>query len=352
MHHLSISFVLGAVLVATCGCGSSSTPGNGGADSASACADVARAQCQKRDSCSSNSFSNNRIYGSEAECEVRVAPPCVGALGAQGSGQSPINLEDCVAQYPTYSCTDFRDNNPSGACAPPPGTLEAGAACGANGQCISTFCHLHQNETCGACTALPTVGAACTYTGDCGRNLDCAIPAGATTGKCAALVSNGGSCLTGANLCQAGLACVGDNETSATTGTCQPQANTVGAACDRSRKTAPNCDQELGLTCVPTAAASSVGTCKAMTLVGMGSTCGVLGSAPITGEALCNAGGLCVKADSSDATGICLATAADGAPCNSDATIGPVCLPPARCVPPTASSTAGICVVPNAMNCK
>jgi len=344
---------LGLVLVNVLGCGSSSSPGSSdaGTSASQACADIAHAQCEKRESCSIGSFYNNYNYGSEAECETRVAPPCVSGLSAQGTGQSASNLETCVAEYASYSCTDFRDNNPSGACVPPAGTRPVGSACGANGQCASTFCHLAQRETCGVCAALPQVGTICVYEGDCGRNLDCAIPSGSASGTCASLVANGGACLTGSMPCQAGLACVGETVATNTTGTCQPQASTVGAACDRARKTAANCDFERGLTCVPTAAASGVGTCQTMTLVAVGQTCGVLGTSPITGEAVCNAGGLCVKANAADATGTCVAAAKDGAACNSDATVGPLCLPPAKCVATSAVATSGTCVVPDATQC-
>ena len=351
MQYLSVSLVVGLLLATATGCGSSTTSSNG-TTPATACADVAHAQCVKHEACSLASFANDHSYGSEADCEARVAPSCVNALAAQGTGQSPANIESCVAQYPNYSCTDFRDNNPSGACLPPAGTRANGAVCGANAQCTSTFCHIAQNETCGVCAAQPVADAPCSYAGDCGRNLGCAIASSATTGTCAARVASAGTCLTNTNPCQAGYACVGDNETNATSGTCQSQGNTLGAACDRSRKTEANCDAEFGLTCVPTAAGSSVGTCQAITLVGAGQTCGVLGSAPITGEALCNAGGLCAKVNTSDATGTCVAAAADGAACDSDTSVGPPCLPPAKCVAITAGTTAGTCIVPDATKCQ
>jgi len=356
MLHLKVSFIAALSVVSMSACGSSGKGSGSSSDAgtsvASACADIAQAQCEKRDSCSLGSFSNNYAYGSETDCEARVVKPCVSSLSAQGTGQSPGNIENCVALYTNYSCTAYRDNDPSGACLPPAGSRQTGAACGANGQCASTYCHIAQYETCGVCADLPQEGATCEYGGDCGRNMACAIPSGANTGKCAAPVASAGTCLTGSSPCQAGFACVNDNETNGTTGTCQPQASTVGAACDRSRKTAANCDFEFGLTCIPTAAGSGVGTCQAMSLVAAGHTCGIMGSAPVTGEAVCNAGGQCVKVNTTDDTGTCVAAARDEAACNSDSTIGPPCLPPAKCVSPTAGSTAGTCVVPDATQCQ
>ena len=345
------TLTLVALLALACGNSGAFTSSSAPPAAQSACADVGRAQCQKRDACSLGSFSNDYFYGSEADCESRILPSCVLGLAAQGTGQTTSNVESCASAYANYSCTDYRDNNPSGPCVPPAGSRPNGAACGANAQCASTFCHLVQYETCGACTDLPPAGTSCTYNNDCSRNMLCAIPTGAKSGICASLVENGGTCLTGTNPCQAGSACVGDNETNGTTGTCQPEANTVGAACDRSRKTASDCDFEYGLTCVPNAAGSGVGTCQLIKLVAAGQTCGVIGSAPITGDAVCNASGLCVKA-TTDTTGKCAAAAGDGAACNSDPTVGPPCLPPARCVATSPNSTAGTCTTLDATKCK
>jgi len=350
MRTILASFVFGLTLAGTFGCGSAADNSNG-PSAATVCADLAKAQCHLRESCSLGSFWNDHVYGDPANCETRATPSCISSLGAQDSGQTPTNIEACVALYSNYTCTDFRDNNPTGACAAPAGKRANGAACGANGQCASTFCHLAQYQTCGVCSAVPAAGAACQYGGDCGRNMACATPTGATTGTCADYVASGGTCLTGSKPCQAGLACIGEDETAGTTGTCQAQANTVNAACDRSRKTAANCDAEYGLTCVPTAAKSGVGTCQAITLVASGQTCGAIGAAPITGEAVCNAGGLCVKANATDATGTCVAAAADGAACDSDGALGPPCGAPARCVPSADGSTAGTCKMPDATKC-
>ncbi len=174
-----------------------------------------------------------------------------------------------------------------------------------------------------------------------------------TSGTCAAWVTVNNACLTGHQPCQSGLACVGDDQATMTMGTCQTQGMTVGAACDGTRNTGPNCNGDLGLVCVPTAKDSKgVGTCQAIQLVAAGAACGDIGAAPITGFADCQNGGLCKKAVSTDATGVCVAAAADGAACDSDAANGPPCLAPAKCVPAAGSSaTAGTCVVPNASTC-
>jgi hypothetical protein len=272
-------------------------------------------------------------------CETRTAVPCVSALGATGTGQTPVMLESCAAAYPSEACGDFLDDNPVAACTPPAGAGATGTACGASAQCASTFCAVAEYQVCGTCQPLPAVGAPCQVADDCGRDLACATPTGATSGTCAAYVASGDMCLSGVNPCASGLACVGDDTTAMTTGTCQATEAALGAACDGSRKTAPNCEAGLGLVCIPTAKGSSIGTCQNIQLVAPAATCGDLGAAPITGFADCEAGGVCVAA------------AADGAACDSDPTKGPPCLAPAKCVPASATGTAGTCTVPDATTC-
>jgi hypothetical protein len=374
MHSASKSFVIGTLLtIAACGGGSASTTGGTGGSSGTgaastsssasssssssgisamqACADQVKAVCKQRDTCSLNAFANDRTYGSEALCESLTAPPCVSALAAKGTGQSPANIENCVAAYSGVACPDFYDNNPPMACLPPAGTLATGAACGANAQCVSTYCAVTQFAVCGTCQPLPVAGAACTIQADCGRDLACATPTGATAGVCAAFVAMGGACLTGVAPCQAGFSCVGDDEVTKTMGTCKASGLTVGAACDGTRKTAPGCDNNFGLVCIPTAKGSAVGTCQAITLVAPGATCGAVGAMPITGFTACQAGGLCKKAAVTDPTGTCVAAVAPGTACDSDPTKGPTCTAPARCVPTAMGMTAGTCTVPDATKC-
>lgn len=348
--------ILLAVMSLGVGCSSSSTSNNkttdGGTDAGptagQACGDSAHASCTKRDSCSLTSFLNTLDYGSETICETRTALACVADLGSPGDAQNPTHIEACVAQYANYDCVDYLTNNPSGACVPPAGTLAMGAACGASGQCQSAYCAVSQNQVCGTCQPLPVAGATCQVTGDCGRDLNCAIPTGMTTGTCAAYGAASAMCLTGTAPCAPGLACVGDDETTGAMGTCQAQGTTVGATCDPSRKTSANCEGDLGLICIPTAAGSMMGTCQAITFT-MTGTCGDVGASPITGYVDCQAGGLCVKASSTATTGTCSPPAADGAAC--DSALGPPCLSPAKCVPTADGGTAGTCTLPNANNC-
>jgi hypothetical protein len=308
----------------------------------------------KRDSCSPNSYLNDVIYGSETICETRVALTCVTSLGAKDTGQTTTNIEACVAQYGTYACTDYFDDNPSGHCVPPAGTLATGAACGAAAQCASQFCQIGPYSICGTCQPLPAAGAVCQDAAQCGRNMDCVKPAGSTAldmGVCAAYSALMGACLTDVVPCEAGLSCVGDVAATMTMGMCQTAGTMVGATCDRAHKTAPGCNADMGLVCIPAGAGMSTGTCQAITLAAANAPCGNIGAMPITGYASCEAGGLCVVATAGAAMGTCMAPAMDGAACNPDPTVGPGCLAPAKCIPTSDAGTAGTCVVPNAQTC-
>jgi hypothetical protein len=324
-----------------------------------ACADEANALCALRDSCGPN-YEIARVFGMITDCQTRTAQVCVNALAANGTGNTPTGVEACAAAYPSEQCNDFFNNNPVGPCVPPMGTLTMGAPCGASGQCASGYCAVPQYQVCGTCQPIPVAGASCQVEADCGRDMACAIPtvevtpdAGVpTTGKCVAFAAVGAPCLTGFQPCQNGSVCVGETVATMTKGTCQAQPKTVGAACDASRKTAPNCNGSFGMVCIPSMKGSAIGTCQAIMLVGPGATCGDIGAMPVTGFAVCQASGLCKKAVSTDTSGTCVAAAADGAACDNDPANGPPCLAPARCVIPKGSAgTAGTCALPNASSC-
>ena len=309
------------------------------------CATLAKASCTKRDTCSLNSYENSRIYGSEAECEMRTAQGCDANLNAPGAVM--VTAATCATAEGSETCQDFFNGNPPASCIAT-GTLATGAACGANDQCASTFCATGAYEQCGTCQPLPVAGAACVSAVDCGRDLACVKAAGAmvlTPGVCTAFVAANGAC-SPTLPCGTGLSCVG----AAGVGICMTDGATVGAACDRAQVTAAGCEAVLGLTCIPTAAGSGVGTCQAIQLVAAGATCGAIGT-PVTSVADCLAGAQCVKALPTDKTGMCVATAATNAACDVDPSKGPPCLSPARCVATTPGMTPGKCVLPHAPTC-
>jgi len=343
----SMSLALGAVACSSSGSGS--TDAGSSMTPQQACAAQAQAGCTLRSGCS-NTFAINHTFPDEMTCETRGAETCVSGQAAKGSSQTVAKIGDCATAYPTEACQDYFDNNPVAACAPATGTLQVGEPCGASGQCQSAFCATGADQACGTCQPPPAVGTPCQIIADCGHDLGCAIPAGQVAGTCAAFAMAGQACLTNVAPCAAGLSCVGDNTTAMTMGKCATAGSTVGSACDGSRKTEASCDGDKGLVCIPTAKGSAIGTCQNIQLVAPGAPCGNIGSAPITGYALCQAGGLCVIPTGAS-TGTCVAAAADGAACDNDVTKGPPCLSPAKCVPATATATAGTCTFPDATKC-
>jgi hypothetical protein len=365
---MTLALVAPFLAAAACGGGSSggsstgsssSTSGSsgGGVNATKACNDEAAAICSLRDSCSGG-YTNKRVFGSEAVCQARTAQTCINALDAPGTGNTPAAVEACAAAYPSEACTDFFDVNNT-ACPQQMGTRAMGATCAGAGQCTSGFCAVTQYTVCGTCQPAPAVGATCQVQADCGRDLACAFPtvsvgdAGVpTSGRCAAFVPSGGTCLTGYMPCEAGLACVGDNQATMKTGTCQAAGATMGAACQTTRQTAANCDPDRGLVCIPTQpVVNNMGTCQPISLVGAGMPCGVTGT-PETSFAVCSANGLCKKPAPTDLAGTCVAAAMDGMACDNDPSLGPPCLTPAKCVMPAGSpGTAGTCMVPNGTTC-
>jgi hypothetical protein len=355
---VSGAFAAGVAAFGAQGCSGSTSTTSGGdasAEDQAACTAEAQAICTLRSGCSMT-YLIDRTYADSSACETRTALSCVASLSAPGTAQSVSRVQACTSAYPSEACTDYLDGNPTSACVPPAGTGQTGAPCAFSGQCASTFCAVSQYQVCGTCQPLPQAGAACQVAADCGRNLGCAVPTNATTGTCSTYAAQGGACLTGKQLCAAGLACVGDDPTNSTMGTCQTTGTSVGAACDATRKTAATCNTDMGLVCIPTKKGSAVGTCQKIQLVGSGAMCGDIGAAPITGYADCAAGGVCIKqltdAGTAANTGVCSPPAADGAACDSDTTKGPPCLTPAKCVPTSDGGTAGTCTLPNPATCK
>ena len=107
---------------------------------------------------------------------------------------------------------------------------------------------------------------------------------------------------------------------------------TAGAQCDPRRTTGPDCEASAGLACDTTSK-----TCVAQPLAPAGQPCGAVGTA----DTACMAGATC-EIPTGMTAGTCLAPAADGAAC--DATNGPDCLSPGKCV-------NGTCQLPGSMSC-
>jgi hypothetical protein len=308
----SLSFL--ACLVV--GCGSDVT-----ADQA--CTALAQDTCTKLSTCAAADL--QRRWPDLATCETRQKLACTDALKAPKTAQNPTREDTCGSEIAAESCTTYLSGvEPPNECTAPVGPLATGAACSFAGQCATGFCAIASNALCGTCATEPVAGASCANSG-CGQTLNCV----ATTMLCQAPVTDGGACSRDLP-CIQGEACVGATQTAM--GTCMAQVTTAGATCDARTMTGPNCDPAAGLVCN-----TMTNMCVMQPLVAAGQTCGVINNVN-TG---CLAGATCQRATGS-MTGTCVGPAADGATC--DATNGPDCTTPAKCV-------AGTCQLPGSMSC-
>jgi hypothetical protein len=140
-------------------CGSTSGP-----SIQQACADLAAARCNQRSMCTMLSGSPavgaslGRVYGDMATCVQRETMACQNGLSAPQTGNSSTKVEACVKDFPTYTCTDFFDNNPPADCAAT-GARANGATCTFGGQCTSGYCQGAKTSVCGVCADTPADAA-------------------------------------------------------------------------------------------------------------------------------------------------------------------------------------------------
>jgi len=351
-RHASSSIRAGAAatlawIVAGCGSGESTVSND------QACADLAQAQCSRRQACTATGTTDNgallapdgvyvlTTYGDMATCVSRVKVACLDNVTAPDVGTSPAQLEKCAAEYATWSCVDLFDNNanPPADCAPP-GKRPNGVACAFAGQCATRFCSNVKYATCGTCADPPVDGTPCELSG-CAPGQECRTE---STGDmlCRDRLEVGAITCTTDIPCQAFASCVGASATSpAKIGVCTPTSITGGTVCGASN---PACENSVGLVCQGPVGGK---TCQPIAYVPAGGACGTL---------LDGSRAECIDSDCFTATGpaaatdlgTCVAQTADGAPC--DTQLGPLCLAPARCVY-TGTGTSGTCIVPVASMC-
>ena len=330
--------------------------GSNGVTADKACADLAQAQCDRRQACTNGTGIDGasaiyqdgvyimNTYGDMTTCLVRQQLACINNTAAPGTGTSSSQLEKCASEYATWSCTDLFDNNanPPPDCAPA-GKLANGEICALAGQCASRFCSGTKNATCGVCAGEPADGDSCATSG-CAPGQECKTE---STGEmvCRVRLANGDATCTSDIPCQAFSSCLGASAADAAqTGVCTATSTTLGAPCGG---TNPACEGNLGLACLgPTGGK----TCQEVAYVEATLACGTM---PDGSRAECiNADCFTPTAPAvaTDTNATCVAQAADNAAC--DTQLGPLCLAPARCVTSGSGATAGTCVVPSASLCK
>ena len=275
--------------------------------------------CAKYSTCSD--FFVKYIYGDLATCKTRLKLSCVGYLGATGSSYTPGKIITCGKAYSTMTCTDFFSGPTPSECSLA-GTIIGGKACGANAQCTSGFCVLDVAATCGTCAPAVSPGGAC-IKGQCPEDLNCIGATTTTAGLCQKPGKLGDTCSSSVP-CSVAFSCFG--------GKCVTPA-AAGTTCDASSTTAADCALLDGLYCDPTAK-----LCKVFGQAKAGESCGAI---PSASYAVCISSGFCKL--SGGTTGTCMASAADGATC--DTTAGPKCMSPAGCL-------SSVCKLGDPSSCK
>jgi len=293
-----------------------------------ACADSATANCTKLDQCVLNGTTIR--YGGATTCQTRQKQACLERLGATGTGNNSNSVELCVSEVPAASCSEF-DLGTIPECQAKVGSGANGAACAFSGQCESANCAVATGTTCGTCAAPNQTGDSCATT-SCSQGLFCV----ATTHQCQPRGASGSAC-DADHPCGAGLSCV--IPAAMASGTCQVAGSSVGAACDPKHQSAPGCDPNAGLYC-----ATQTDTCQAVTYATAGAQCGSVNQVAVA----CTNASTCFGAQG-QTPGTCVADAADGALCDTQA--GPSCIPPAVCVTGGGAATSGVCRLPDSTLC-
>jgi hypothetical protein len=324
------SLCLVVALASLSACGS-------GVSISKACMDQATARCNKRMTCTGGA-SITKVYGDMTTCLTREALSCTQGLSAKNTGNSPSEVEQCVAALPSVACLDFLIGNLSAPCVAT-GPEANGTACAFAGQCSSTYCTNTKNANCGTCGTPPATGGDCTSTG-CARGAACVTTALTATPTDVCVVEGaGGAMCNRDNPCQYGQSCVGSTRTAM--GTCMASVTTAGATCDPTQVMGPGCERTNGLFCN-----TMTKLCTAVAYAADGAACGIGTDGNFTDCAAGECFGY--TTGRTPMPGVCKADAKEGAAC--DTTNGPNCLPPARCVT-AAGSTAGTCTVPDATKC-
>lgn len=297
------------------GKGGEAGQGGGGATAGEACDQYAKAYCSRYEACAPALMT--MIYGSADMCIKRLKPVCIEALGLQGTTKTPEFASQCAAALSNYACSSLVVREYPDECKPQPGPRQEGESCGEEGQCATRYCKYEAAQGCGVCRNRASAGGICQVDSDCNAGLACT-----KDGKCVPYGAIEAACNAGDMPCAPGLSCMGAAGTA--TGKCQ-KARSGGEECEIAATTKPGCDLLQGLYCTLT------GICKKAQFAGTGEACGAITG----GYALCSASGKCSPAG---AVGTCLAAAADGDACDSEA--GPYCMPLAQCIEKTCTPPA------------
>jgi hypothetical protein len=354
-------FLLGLVvsLPVTPACNSSSSSGDSGpsaADVESACTLDAQSYCDKRKTCwpeGVSDFRFQRDWGTLQACVDQRKQSCLGDLHRKQTGLTTTRVQSCAQALQSQSCENFLAGIalPTSACPPVVGPIDDGTTCVVNNQCKSNYCDRGEDQLCGKCADKGGIGGACDQSSDCAGGLSCLTNPDTLARACmmagpAAVHARAGEACGGTlPSCDTALACVGTG----TMKTCVAQVATAGGACDPGKKLLPDCESATNhLYCNRTTL-----VCEARKFVAIGQPCNELADGSF---AMCSAGGRCVRPKDAltgarPAEGTCVAEANAGQRCQRDASEGPQCQPPLRCVYDTVGAPAGTCLAQDDAMC-
>jgi hypothetical protein len=322
------------VSVVACSSGGSTTTTDAGSPD-QACGALATARCAKRMACEPAILFED--YSDPATCQNREKEVCLNSISAPGTGNTPATISACAAAFPSWSCTDWWNGITPDVCKVAAGSKANGATCIFASQCSSGYCAVFRGATCGSCAPVPIVGTPCGAGNGCGGN---GLYCDTITNTCQVLVTSAGA-FCDAGSCGYQLGCVVPLD--GTPPSCQPLGSVPDAGCDVNQHTAPACSRASGFACVRR-------HCVQDAFVSSGGACGTdLDAGTFT---RCISGSTCHTAD---AGSTCVAPAAEGFGCDSNASIN--CLAPARCVsndgqPTDGGPVVGKCEMPSGVACQ
>jgi len=275
------------------------------AEAETACTGYAAVTCEELGRCAQAVLVGT--YGDLAGCRERSKVGCLRNWNAPGSRWTPSYLEACTRALAGLSC----DADSPPACTHPPGTFAEGAPCALSAQCQGLYCKKPTLGLCGTCTTRGVEG------GSCERSFDCRSGSWCKNKVCTTMRKLDEPC-DATQRCATGLACIGEASGS---GVCAKHRG-LGEPCDPQGL---ECDfLSESLEC-RAPAGSTTGICQRAELAQPGQPCGAVEGTISGRQVTCVAFARC---SSELPPGVCVAPAADGAPCGG----ATGCLAGALCV--------------------
>jgi len=166
-----------------------------------ACKTYVGAYCSQLDKCSPIYL--QLLWKDAADCEARLVPVCVKALGLSDTAKTPESTAACGDAVAALDCSSLLTRKIPAACTPPAGPRAQDAVCGEDGQCATGYCATPLDQACGTCKNRAADSQPCTRDDDCAYELTCAKNL-----VCTPFVAKAGECDDN-HPCAPGLSCQG-----------------------------------------------------------------------------------------------------------------------------------------------